>query len=186
MNSLTTLSDDILISDYLKTNDAKLYGELYNRYHKKVFLYCHKILRNKDNALDVTQDLFIKISNKLDQLNESKAFHKWLFRVAHNECIDFLRRNKKTIHYTIDSSFELSNDHDIAIKLESDRKEMQFEKMDIALSKLKEIDKSMLVEKYIGNKTLKDLMTKYGLSESATKMRLARSRTRARKLCLAN
>ncbi len=174
MTTFKELNDEQLVLTYQCTNDAAAFGELYQRYNKRVFLYCVKVLDNREDAMDLTQDIFVKIADQLLRLKDAAAFVKWLFRIAHNDCMDILTKNKKHQSTSIDSIQELEADvfdEEIALL-----KDQEIEQMESALTQLPEKEKSLLTEKYFEGKSVKDLMNKYQLSKSAVKMRLARSR----------
>jgi len=174
------LSDTELILIYQDAQNSNAFGELYNRYETKVFLYCVKILKNRENALDVTQDIFLKVADKLLGLKETFAFKKWLFRIAHNDCVTVFR-NRQKFHYTlVDAANDIidSEYDDESI----DTKEQQIEKVAFVLRHLSEKDSTILKEKYIQDLTIVDLMEKYNLSESAVKMKLSRARNKVKSL----
>jgi len=84
--------------------------ELQNRFIsdnlRRIFLLIYRIVRNVDDAQDLTQEAFIKALQRQDQLKElDKAAH-WLSRIASNTAIDFLRRNGKVNFCEIDSLLE--------------------------------------------------------------------------------
>jgi RNA polymerase sigma-70 factor (ECF subfamily) len=84
--------------------------ELQNRFIsdnlRRIFLLIYRIVRNVDDAQDLTQEAFIKALQRQDQLKElDKAAH-WLSRIASNTAIDFLRRNGKANFCEIDSLIE--------------------------------------------------------------------------------
>ncbi len=176
--TLKHLSDTELVKIYQDTQNNNAFGELYNRYERKVFLSCVKILKNRENAYDLTQDIFLKIANKLLGLKETFAFKKWLFRIAYNDSITMLRNQKNIlstygdeVNYIIDSKSEDELNHS---------KEQQIEKVAFLLKQVSEKDKTILTEKYLKGLTITELMEKYNLSESAVKMQLTRARDRVR------
>src|SRR5579862_6083784 len=93
------------------TDTAQLAAqELQNRFIsdnlRRIFLLIYRIVRNVDDAQDLTQEAFIKALQRQDQLKElDKAAH-WLSRIASNTAIDFLRRNGKVNFCEIDSLME--------------------------------------------------------------------------------
>lgn len=182
MNTFKNISDAELVLTYQNTQNPAAFGELYRRYNKKVFLYCVKILKNRDSALDLTQDIFVKIANKLGQLNHSNTFVAWLFRIAYNDCMDFLKNSKKNqvnpIHDNYDQEEEVF-DYEAAFQ-----KESQFQQLEIVMNQISAQDRQLLMERYFEKKSIQELVEKYNLSESAMKMRLARSRNKIKKLCL--
>lgn len=173
MKTIQERTDVELILAYQASRSSSDFGELYKRYNQRVFLYCNKLLKNRDNAFDVTQDLFIKISDKLVNLKEPVTFTKWIFRIAHNDCIDFLRSSNKT------RSVELNELHDSP---EEDRKaEMEliaskYKFVNESLDRLPELEKRLFVKKYRENESIVMLADEFQLSISAVKMRLSRTR----------
>lgn len=88
--------DAQLIRRCLK-GDEKAYEKLLEKYRGPVFSICLRMVRNRDDAEDLAQDVFIKIFNILDRYNPSFPFSSWLYRITSNLCIDFLRKNKRTV-----------------------------------------------------------------------------------------
>jgi RNA polymerase sigma-70 factor (ECF subfamily) len=70
---------------------------LYNRYSKKVYLYCRKILGNELLAEDVFQEIFIKLSQTADKNYEIQNFSSFLFRIARNLCLNAKKSMKHTV-----------------------------------------------------------------------------------------
>ena len=183
MNNFKNLSDEALVLDYQKTQNQVVFGELYQRYHTNVFLYCAKVLKNRDKAADLTQDIFIKVSIKLVQLSDANTFESWLIRIAHNDCMTLFKKAKRERTNSIEEVFHLGADefdYDAA-----EAKEVQFSQIEKVLSDLPELEKSLLLDKYLGKKKITELMEKYAMSSSAVKMRLLRSRDKVKTMCLA-
>lgn len=65
--------------------------ELLAEYHRQIFVYCYNILRNTHDAEEAVQDVFLKVyeSNKLSEIDNHRA---WLYKIAHNHCINKVRR----------------------------------------------------------------------------------------------
>jgi RNA polymerase sigma-70 factor, ECF subfamily len=87
------------------------FEELVRRYQRPIVSYVYRMLGNYDAALDVTQEVFIKVYNSLTRYSSEYKFSTWLYKIAHNASIDYLRRNS---HYfqsleqeNADGSFEL-------------------------------------------------------------------------------
>ncbi|MEM6965077.1 MAG: sigma-70 family RNA polymerase sigma factor [Bacteroidota bacterium] len=180
MNTFKNCTDTQLITFFKDTQNPSAFGELYTRYNRKVFLYCAKILKDRDNALDVTQDIFVKISKKLNQLQDSQTFVKWLFTIAHNHCMDFLKKQNKIAKV---STEELLFVEDRPVDIEAlELKDHALNQLEIILNQMPEQEGNLLREKYFEKKSIADLANKYHLSASAIKMRLARSRKKMEQL----
>ena len=69
------------------------FEELVRRYQRPIVGYVYRMLGNHESALDVTQEVFIKVFNSLDRYSSEYKFSTWLYRIAHNAAIDHMRRN---------------------------------------------------------------------------------------------
>jgi RNA polymerase sigma-70 factor (ECF subfamily) len=72
------------------------FEELVRRYQRPIAGYVFRMLGDYDSALDVTQEVFIKVYNSLDKYSSEYKFSTWLYRIAHNAAIDHMRRNSIT------------------------------------------------------------------------------------------
>ncbi|MCS7076851.1 MAG: sigma-70 family RNA polymerase sigma factor [Bacteroidia bacterium] len=86
--------DIALIKQAVEHGDEKAYEKLMNRYKKSVYFMLLKMTQNKDDAEDLTMESFAKAFKSLHKFNPQYAFSTWLFRIASNNCIDFIRKNK--------------------------------------------------------------------------------------------
>jgi len=86
--------DAQLIARYL-TGDVDAFDELVRAHEDRVFSICLRILRDRDAALDATQDTFLTVFRKADRYREQAAFSTWLYRVTVNTCYDHLRKRKR-------------------------------------------------------------------------------------------
>ncbi len=77
-----------------ETGDEKAYAELMQRYKKPVYHMILKMVRNVDDAEDLTIEAFAKAFKNLRKFNPEFTFSTWLFRIATNNCIDFIRKKK--------------------------------------------------------------------------------------------
>ncbi len=80
----------------LKTRrgDVDAYNVLVSRWEKRVYNYLLRVVRNREDALDLCQETFLKAYRGLARLQEIERFPQWLFRIAHNETVSMFRRNK--------------------------------------------------------------------------------------------
>ena len=89
------LHDYQLVIEATKNKSERAYGELMDRYRDSIYFMLLKMVNNKDDADDLTIEAFGKAFKKLDQYTPNYAFSTWLFKIASNNCIDFIRRKKK-------------------------------------------------------------------------------------------
>jgi RNA polymerase sigma-70 factor (ECF subfamily) len=88
--------DTILVRE-TKGGDRAAYGELVCRYQDKLYTIVYGLIRNREDALDLTQEVFIKAYVGLGRFSEEATFYTWLYRIAVNACIDFNRRRRRTV-----------------------------------------------------------------------------------------
>lgn len=78
--------------------EAQQYRMLVERYQTGLIIHCENILKDRQDGEDVAQDAFIKAYKNLSSFSEDKAkFSTWLYRIATNLCIDYLRKNKRKV-----------------------------------------------------------------------------------------
>ena len=75
--------------------DKEALGEIYRRYVRRVFGLCRYMLDSRESAEDATSEVFLKLQRSIERYDSSIPFHRWLLRVAGNQCIDALRRRKR-------------------------------------------------------------------------------------------
>ncbi|MBI4970627.1 MAG: sigma-70 family RNA polymerase sigma factor [Candidatus Omnitrophica bacterium] len=75
--------------------DARAFRELFDKYEKRVYVICYGIVRHREDALDLVQETFIKTYKSLAYFRHEANFYTWLYRIASNSCLDFLRKRKR-------------------------------------------------------------------------------------------
>ncbi|MBC7390900.1 MAG: sigma-70 family RNA polymerase sigma factor [Opitutaceae bacterium] len=95
---------DFALVERAKNEDQKAYAELLRRYRRPVYHLVLKMVRNQEDAEDLTIEAFSKAFKNLPKFNPDFTFSTWLFRIATNNCIDFIRK-KKLNTTSIDTTF---------------------------------------------------------------------------------
>ncbi len=75
--------------------DREAFRELVDRYQRKVYSICYGMLKNRDDSLDVSQEVFVKVYRYIGKFNHQSSFYTWLYRITVNMCIDHIRKAKK-------------------------------------------------------------------------------------------
>ncbi|MBI3335018.1 MAG: sigma-70 family RNA polymerase sigma factor [Candidatus Portnoybacteria bacterium] len=88
------LEEQVLIADYLKKGDEKSLEVLFTRYIKPIYRFVYGYTGNAQDAEDITQDAFVKAWRSLKRFDLQKSFKAWLFSIAKNSAIDFLKKKK--------------------------------------------------------------------------------------------
>jgi RNA polymerase sigma-70 factor, ECF subfamily len=77
-----------------RRGDVEAFNLLISRWEKRVFNYLLRILQNREDALDLSQDVFLKAYQNLRKLEDPERFAAWLFRIAHNEAYSLFRKRR--------------------------------------------------------------------------------------------
>jgi len=91
LNNIQSLTDVELIAKAISGREDG-FEELVRRYQRPITNYVFRMLNDYDASLDVTQEVFIKVYNSLERYSSEYKFSTWLYRIAHNAAIDYIRR----------------------------------------------------------------------------------------------
>lgn len=89
------MDDEALVQRCL-SGDTEAFGELVGRYERPIFNVALRMLRDREEARDATQNAFVKAWQHLDQFDRSRRFFSWLYRIAVNESLNRATRRRKT------------------------------------------------------------------------------------------
>ena len=116
-------------SDFIaraRKGDKGAYRTLVEGYQDRVFALTLSMVRNREQAEDLTQDIFVKAYFALDSFKGDSAFFTWLYRVSSNACLDYLRKNKLpevSLDQTLDEEGETTRKETLSPALQHDRPE---------------------------------------------------------------
>ena len=82
-----TLSDAELVSRFQDTGCEDSSHELFRRHRQRVYLWCYRLAHDHDEALDLTQEVFIRAFGSLDNFDGRASFTTWVYRIARNHCL---------------------------------------------------------------------------------------------------
>ncbi|MTI29547.1 RNA polymerase sigma factor [Xanthovirga aplysinae] len=120
------LQDFKLIDKATEENDDHAYAELMKRYKKPVYHMILKMVRNVDDAEDLTIEAFAKAFKNLHRFKKDYTFSTWLFRIATNNSIDFIRK-KKLETLSLNTSFKNDNGEAVNIDVQDQNLDPQEE-----------------------------------------------------------
>jgi len=101
--------DDETLISRCRAGDQAAFKELVERYQRKIYGLAFGMLHHADDAMDITQEVFIRVHSYLDHFKGSSSFYTWLYRIAVNLCIDHLRKQPKG--QTVDYDDALDHDY---------------------------------------------------------------------------
>jgi len=100
-----------------KEGDQKAFAELMQRYKDSIYFMALKMVNNRDDAMDITVETFGKAFENIDKYKPDFAFSTWLFRIATNNCIDFIRKKKLNM---VSINVENDDGENITLQIKSD------------------------------------------------------------------
>lgn len=87
--------NESLIVNALKKGDKTAFDKLVSQYEKVVYRICHRFFNNENDALDASQEVFIKIYRNIEKFEGKSSLKTWIYRIASNTCITMSEKNKK-------------------------------------------------------------------------------------------
>ena len=116
------MNDQILVERF-KGGDRTAFEELVLKYQKEIYFLVYRMAFNKEDVADIVQETFVQVFRKIHQFNSSSAFKTWLYRIAINQCKNFLRKSKQhQKHVPVEDYVLIDPNHsqlDVLLKNES-------------------------------------------------------------------
>lgn len=170
-------SDEELVHLFIETQQNSYFERLYGRYCDKVYRKCLSFTNDSLKAEDLTHDIFLKLVVKLGSFKEQAKFSTWLYSITYNHCTDHIRSATYRNEIYGDNGwerFEMVEDNLAEIA------EMEAQRLKRALENMPPDERSLLLLKYQDDVSIREIAAMSGLTESAVKMRLKRSRDKLR------
>lgn len=174
-------TDEDLVRLYVTTQSSNYFGLIYKRYRREIYRKCLLFTQNEAQAEDLTQDIFIKLINRLGTYKQQAKFSTWLYKIVRNHCTDharIVRVKQETIN---DDSWDRIA-FCISDPVSSDERDRTEWLISQAMMILKTEEQGLLRMKYIEGVSIREIADQFSTTPSAVKMRLKRSRDRFRQL----
>jgi RNA polymerase sigma factor (sigma-70 family) len=184
--NLTTKAvyDYKLIKLALHKGDQKAYAELLHRYRESIYFTMLRMCNNKDDADDLTIEAFGRAFKRLDQYTPTYAFSTWLFKIASNNAIDFLRNKKKNTALSLDTKMENDEGQEFSKNIKSQTldpeehiiKKQRVEMLRDVVERLKPHYKELVKMRYFDEMSYEEIAVKMELPVGTVKAQLFRAR----------
>jgi RNA polymerase sigma factor (sigma-70 family) len=174
----TGLNDNEIISKVL-SGDHQAYAGLVTRYQNYVFTLTLRMVKNREDAEEVAQDVFIKAYKYLSDFRGASKFTTWLYTIVNNTCISFLRKKKLEIH-SLDNEkvFEAADSQDSGLRANIIEQKSKMAMVSNAIAMLNPDDAAIITLFYKGEQSLEEIAQILGLEANTAKVRLHRARIR--------
>lgn len=168
-------SDEALVNAIVQKEETHLFEQLYDRYYSIVYGRCLNFFKNKQDAEDVSQEIFFKVFLKLDTFLFKSKFSTWLYSFTLNYCINYRRKIQyRKFEYKLVDPERLSEDFFSYNYDGCNIDEHQWIRLKYAFSLLTKYEQKLILLKYCGQMTIREMAEAYGFGESAIKMKLKR------------
>lgn len=173
--------DSRLIQAALKGNNTA-YKRLMKKYHDAIYNFIYRMVHDKHQVEDLTQEAFIKAFGSLSSFNEEYAFSTWLYKIATNNSIDYIRKRKLQT-YSIDKPIE-AKDSDYSFELPDDSYEtdkdmisdQRAHMLNEAIKKLPEKYRKVIHMRHVDEKSYEEIAIQLKLPIGTVKAHIFRAR----------
>ena len=166
----------------VQSQDELAFREIVERYQAKVFSIIYGILRNRNDAEDIAQQVFAKIYFSIKNFDFRSSLLTWIYKITVNECYDYLRKKRvrKLVYesdFSSDDSLRMENSEPATDQAAPvDHRLAQHDLIMKLLSKISEDDRSLILLKEVEGHSVEELAAMTGMNENTIKVKLFRAR----------
>lgn len=174
----TGLGDNEIISRVLR-GEQNSYAELVSRYQGYVFTLVLRMVKTREDAEEVAQDVFVKAYRSLADFRGESKFSTWLYTIANTTSITFLRKKKLDVH-SLDNEkvFEVADNKDSGFRANQVEQKSRLNMVNQAIAMLSSDDAEIITLFYKAEQNLEEIARILGLEPNTAKVRLHRARGR--------
>jgi RNA polymerase sigma factor (sigma-70 family) len=176
------MHDYRLVQEAINNKSERAYAELMDRYRDSIYFMLLKMVNSKDDADDLTIEAFGKAFRKLHQYTPNYAFSTWLFKIASNNCIDFIRKKKKntfSLNRSVDEDggeMEMDIKADVLDPEENYIRDQKIQMMQDVVKKLKPRYRTLVELRYFKELSYEEIAEQLDLPLGTVKAQLFRAR----------
>jgi len=180
------ISDEALVERFRRGDDSA-FEVIVERYQSKVYAIAYRMTRNREDAMDIAQEVFIKAHRGIARWRPLRGFQHWLYRIATNMTIDVLRKRQRRAAVIVDSE-DFSMDRGVAAPAGSEDpvRNLAIEELGgrigAAIETLPERQRATVVLRYYEDLSIKEIAAVIGCTEGTVKTHLFRATGKLRNL----
>jgi RNA polymerase sigma-70 factor, ECF subfamily len=175
-------TDEAALVRRIQAKDEIAFREIVDRYQAKVFSIIYGILRNRNDAEDIAQQVFAKIYFSIKNFDFRSSLLTWIYKITVNECYDYLRKKRvrKLVYesdFSADDSLRVEHAEPAADRAPGvDQRLAQHDLVFKLLSKISEEDRTLILLKEVEGHSVEELAEMTGMNENTIKVKLFRAR----------
>jgi RNA polymerase sigma-70 factor (ECF subfamily) len=175
-------TDEGLLVARVQRRDEMAFRELVERYQNKVFSIIYGILRNRNDAEDIAQQVFAKVYSSIANFDSRSSLLTWIYKITVNECYDYLRKKRvRKLVYESDISeddsklmenSEVTRDRNVSVDVRLAQRDLLLKVLD----KISDEDRALILLKEVEGHSVEELANRTGMNENTVKVKLFRAR----------
>lgn len=168
------LSDNYYV-EKIRSGEVDCFAPLLERYGKQVFSLIVKMVGNREDAEELTQDVFVKAFRSLSSFQGKSSFSTWIYRIAYNTAVSATRKTSKIFVSIDEEVMGVVSDDEIAVSEEMSR-DVRIDCLNRALDRLHPDERAMMMLCYKENQSMEAIAAIMGLTETNVKTKIFRIR----------
>jgi RNA polymerase sigma-70 factor (ECF subfamily) len=174
-----TSADATLVRECL-AGDTRAFDALVRKYQKPLYHLALRMVKDRDDAMDIVQGVFVKVYQKLDSYDDRHGFFSWIYRITINESINFTNRSKRSEEYESGVTAVLAADQDA-----TRHREALSEEIEKAIAMLKLDYRMVIVLKHYHDFSYLEMAEVLEIPEKTVKSRLFSARQQLKEILTA-
>jgi RNA polymerase sigma-70 factor (ECF subfamily) len=180
MSSVKGANSDATLVRQCLSGDTRAFDALVRKYQKPLYHLALRMVRDRDDAMDVVQGVFVKVFQKLDSYDERHEFFSWIYRITINESINFANRAKRSEEYQSGETVVLPPTQEAARSATA-----LSEEIGAAIDMLKLDYRMVIVLKHYHDFSYQEMAEILGIPEKTVKSRLFSARQQLKEILTA-
>ena len=175
--------EELKLISRCKNNDVDAFEELISNYENKIYNLCNYMLKNKEDALDASQEVCLKIYRSISKFKGDSKFSTWVYRITYNTCMDFIKKRKDEISFDEVTNFELQREARTDEIIESKELKLEIKK---SILKLSNDFRTMIILRDVNGLSYQEIADILSIEVGTVKSRLNRAREALRNELIKN
>lgn len=170
------LYTDIYYVERVQSGDTASFACLLDKYSNPVHSLVYRIVNNREDAEELTQDVFMKVFKSLSGFKGESSFSTWLYRIAYNTAISSVRKEKREFPAIEESLFDKATEADLDDLYRQEDAEERYRQLEKALEQLSPDERGIILLFYKSDKSIDEIAGITGLTATNVKTKLHRIR----------
>jgi len=179
---LTYMIDEKSVIEKIKKGDIDSYSILINEYQNNIYSLCLSIVKNVDDALDLTQEAFLIAYENIKNFKQEAKFSTWVYRIAYNLCVNFIKRKGEIFSLEDEDVTNVEIEDKTSSIWKEIEKDERIKMISEGLKRIKDSDRLIIELKDIKGLTYEEISIILSIPMGTVKSKLYRARENLKKV----